>query len=140
MQWEQMVYFYHHLANGSPNPHVSRSYAEFHLGGLRIGLFHPKASHQSEFAHPKGAGISLCLEVEDLDQSRIVLDHIHATLPPPVALHSAKADGSGSPSLPYGPIAIASHGRECYAYDPDGNRLILHESAAQPETEAIAQA
>ncbi|MBD0267928.1 MAG: VOC family protein, partial [Cyanobacteria bacterium Co-bin8] len=29
---------------------------------------------------------------------------------------------------PPGPVMIASHGREIYAYDPDGNRLILHQS------------
>ena len=29
---------------------------------------------------------------------------------------------------PQGQITTASHGREIYAYDPDGNRLILHQS------------
>ncbi|NJO93776.1 MAG: hypothetical protein HC820_04390, partial [Hydrococcus sp. RM1_1_31] len=29
---------------------------------------------------------------------------------------------------PPGEIAIASHGREIYVYDPAGNRIILHES------------
>ena len=29
---------------------------------------------------------------------------------------------------PPGEISTASHGQEIYAYDPDGNRLILHQS------------
>ncbi|EDX77907.1 hypothetical protein MC7420_7645 [Coleofasciculus chthonoplastes PCC 7420] len=28
---------------------------------------------------------------------------------------------------PPGEIIVASHGREIYAYDPNGNRLILHQ-------------
>ncbi|MGL4621884.1 MAG: VOC family protein, partial [Chroococcidiopsis sp.] len=29
---------------------------------------------------------------------------------------------------PLGQIVTASHGREIYAYDPDGNRIILHQA------------
>lgn len=149
IQWAQMVHFYRHLTNHPPNPHISHSYAEFSIGGLRIGLFHPKASHQPEFSYPKGAGISLCLEVKDLEQSRIVLDHIYATLPfasePssmsfPIDSSPMERSEPVSPQRPYGPIAIASHGRECYAYDPDGNRLILHESIVQTAAQATIQA
>jgi hypothetical protein len=52
--------------------------------------------------------MSLCLEVSDLEDA---IAHITALgFPPP------------------GEILTASHGREIYAYDPDGNRLILHQS------------
>jgi hypothetical protein len=50
----------------------------------------------------------MCLEVNNLED---VIAHLtDLGYPPP------------------GEIAIASHGREIYAYDPDGNRLILHQS------------
>ena len=52
--------------------------------------------------------MSLCLEVVSLEDSIDRLAHL------------------GYP--PRGPITIASHGREIYADDPDGNRLILHQS------------
>jgi hypothetical protein len=54
--------------------------------------------------------MSLCLEVANLDQAIARLTHLG--YPPP------------------GPILTASHGREIYAYDHDGNRLILHQASA----------
>ncbi|MBA2747243.1 MAG: hypothetical protein H0U45_00545 [Tatlockia sp.] len=52
--------------------------------------------------------MSLCLEVEDLASAIAYL--INIGYPPP------------------GEIVTASHGKEIYACDPDGNRLILHQS------------
>ena len=55
-----------------------------------------------------GSRMSLCLEVTDL----------------PMAI--AHLTDMGYP--PPGEIIAASHGTEIYAYDPDNNRLILHQS------------
>ena len=122
-QWEGMVLFYERLLNQSPNPHRPNVYAEFHLAGLRLGLFHPQASHRAEFSQPERSSISLCLEVNNLEQSRQAVDAAYA------ALTQQLPTWEGGQTPHYGMIAIASHGRECYAYDPEGNRLILHESA-----------
>lgn len=99
--------FYSQLLNLSPNPFLPNVYAEFALQGLRLGIFKPKESHLPEFADSTCSGMSLCLEVEDLEQA---ISHLTAM---------------GYP--PSGKITTASHGREIYAYDPAGNRLILHE-------------
>ena len=122
-QWEPMVKFYRHLLQQSPQPHIPNSYAEFMVGGLKLGLFLPKASHQPEFSHPAHSAMSLCLEVENLEQSCGMVDAVYDEL---YAGGYGSTDGHGR----YGLIAIASHGRECYAYDPDGNRLILHEAGS----------
>lgn len=122
-QWEPMVQFYSHILGQEPQPHSPHSYAEFKIGGLKLGLFFPKESHQSEFSLPAQSAISLCMEVENLDHSRKIIN---------VAYNRFKTGLTGyiEPNAHhrYGEIAIASHGRECYAYDPDGNRLILHEA------------
>ncbi|MFM6271339.1 MAG: hypothetical protein ACKPFA_33295, partial [Dolichospermum sp.] len=54
------------------------------------------------------AHASLCLEVNNLESAISYLTSL------------------GYP--PLGIIYTASHGKEIYAYDPDGNRLILHQS------------
>jgi predicted enzyme related to lactoylglutathione lyase len=73
-------------------------YVEFDLGDLRLGLFEPKPDAASEFDQRGHNPMSLCLAVADLDQT--------------------------GPSTP---IYLASHGRETYLLDPDGNRIILYE-------------
>ncbi len=89
---------------------LTPTYAEFRLPGLRLALFTPKASHREEFAHSAGSPLSLCLEVKDL---RGAIARLHSLgYPPP------------------GDIMHTSHGQEIYAYDPEGNRLILHFIAA----------
>jgi predicted enzyme related to lactoylglutathione lyase len=52
--------------------------------------------------------MSICWEVSDLE----------------AALDRLRKMGYQPP----GEIINASHGREIYAYDPDGNRMIIHES------------
>jgi predicted enzyme related to lactoylglutathione lyase len=100
--------FYQALFGKEPSAQVPQVYAEFQLPGGRLGLFNPKVAHRPEFDAPSSGGMSLCLEVEDLDAA---IAHItYLGYPPP------------------GHIQHASHGREIYAYDPCGNRLILHES------------
>lgn len=89
-------------------PAVDRPfYAEFQIEKLRLGIFKPKLERQSEFDNQNSA-MSLCLEVADLERAIACLSELG--YPPP------------------GDIIEASHGREIYAYDPTGNRLILHQS------------
>lgn len=101
------VEFYRALLSQPPRVHIPEKYAEFHLPGLRLALFAPKDGHQAEFMGKSGP-MSLCLEVADLEAA---IAHLAAIAHPPP-----------------GPIVTASHGREVYAYDPQGNRLIFHES------------
>src|SRR5919199_1626300 len=68
----------------------------------------PKPNHLQEFENSSQSSMSLCLEVDDLEDAIAHLTSIG--YPPP------------------GEITTASHGREIYAYDPVGNRLILHQS------------
>ena len=84
-------------------------YAEFQLSGLRLGIFQPSKGNEAEFANSLNSKMSLCFEVRDLDGAIAHLTNIG--YPPP------------------GEVVIASHGKEVYAYDPDGNRLILHQSS-----------
>jgi predicted enzyme related to lactoylglutathione lyase len=106
--FEEIVEFYAQLLAIAPNPYRPEVYAEFSAAGLRLGIFKPKASHESEF-FPQGSGsLSLCFEVTNLEEAIAHLNQLG--YPPP------------------GPITTASHGREIYAYDPLGNRLIFHQS------------
>ncbi|HHP7245831.1 MAG TPA: VOC family protein [Elainellaceae cyanobacterium] len=106
--FEPLVQFYSQLLNASPHPYLPNAYAEFQIAGLRIGIFNPKSEHRAEFGDPAGAAMSLCFEVDNLEEA------------------IARVTALGC-SLPYD-ISTASHGREVYAYDPAGNRLILHQS------------
>ncbi len=103
-----LVNFYTNLLGQAPTAHIPNVYAEFQLPGLRLGIFRPKATHQQEFENSDKSGMSLCLEVSDLESAIAHLTNLG--YPPP------------------GEILTASHGREIYAYDPEGNRLILHQS------------
>lgn len=105
--WPRAIAFYQALLDQSPQPYRENVYAEFHLPGLRLGIFKPGAQHRAEFAQPAQSALSLCLEVTDLEGAIAHLTHLG--YPPPQ------------------PIVAASHGREVYAYDPEGNRLILHQ-------------
>jgi predicted enzyme related to lactoylglutathione lyase len=104
---EVLVKFYTKFLDLEPNPYIPNSYAEFQLPGLRLGIFKPKDSHKSEFSHRAKTGISLCLEVSDIETA------------------IARIWALGYP--PPGEIVTAPHGREIYAFDPAGNRLILHQ-------------
>lgn len=106
--FETLIEFYRQLLEQAPDPYLPNVYAEFQLPGLRLGIFKPKDSHLSEFVNTSKSSLSLCLEVKELDAA---ISHLSALGYPPA-----------------GDILTASHGREIYAYDPMGNRLILHES------------
>ena len=107
--FDRLLEFYCQLLQQGPHLHLPNSYAEFQLPGLRLGIFQPKTSHQPEFQSPEHSGMSLCLEVEDLEAA---IQHLEAIAAPP-------------PSE----MIVAAHGREIYAHDPEGNRLILHQTS-----------
>ena len=111
--FEAVVAFYSDLLGQKAQPYQRDRYAEFQLPGLRLGIFKPKADQAAQFSAPSSVpssgGMSLCLEVADLEGA---IAHLRSLGYPPPA-----------------PMLTASHGREVYAYDPDGNRLILHQSS-----------
>jgi len=107
---EQLVSFYQQLLGQDPSVSIPQVYAEFKFEGLRLGIFQPKDTHQTEFSQAAGSKMSLCLEVADIENAIAHLSHLG--YPPP------------------GQVITASHGKEIYAYDPDGNRLILHQGKA----------
>lgn len=102
-----LVDFYSQLFQKQVTVYHPAIYAEFKLEKLRIGIFKPKIDHQQEFNN-LGSSMSLCIEVENLEQAIATLTKMG--YPPP------------------GEMITASHGLEIYAYDPAGNRLILHQS------------
>ena len=105
---EELVKFYQILLGKPPHPYRPDNYAEFEIpGGLRLVIFTPRQDHRREFAAESSGSMSLCLEVGDLERAIAHLESL------------------GTPTS--GLIVQASHGREIYAYDPDGNRLILHQ-------------
>ena len=107
---DELVLFYTKLLGQEPKLYIPNVYAEFQLPTLRIGIFKPKETNQTEFENSVKSGMSLCLEVSDLAEA---IAHLKALgYPPP------------------GKIITASHGIETYTYDPDGNRLILHQSVS----------
>lgn len=104
---ENAIAFYSQLLNRKPQPYIPNVYAEFNLKSLRLGIFKPKEDNETEFNSSRYSGMSICLEVDDLET---VITHLsNMGYPPP------------------GKIKIASHGKEIYAYDPMNNRLILHQ-------------
>ena len=104
---ESLVDFYTQLLGQAPTSYIPNIYAEFQLPGLQLGIFKPKVTNKQEFESGK-SGMSLCLEVKDLEGAIAHLTSLG--YPPP------------------GKILTASHGKEIYAYDPEENRLILHQS------------
>lgn len=108
---ELLVAFYQGLLEHPPHPYMPGHYAEFSLPALKLALFKPNTAHLEEFSGPAGS-MSLCLEVKNLECAIAQLTNLG--YPPP------------------GQIIDASHGQEIYAYDPAGNRLILHQSQPNP--------
>jgi catechol 2,3-dioxygenase-like lactoylglutathione lyase family enzyme len=105
---EKLVFFYTRFLIIKPVKIIPNIYAEFQLPGIKLGIFKAKKTNESEFLNSLKSKMSLCLEVSNLEDAIA-----HLTIlgyPPP------------------GEITTASHGREIYAYDPDGNRIILHQS------------
>jgi catechol 2,3-dioxygenase-like lactoylglutathione lyase family enzyme len=110
---ENIVLFYTSFLGEKPIKVIPNVYGEFQLIGVKLGIFQPKKTNESEFINSLKSKISLCLEVSNLEDA---IAHLTALgYPPP------------------GEITTASHGREIYAYDPDGNRIILHQSKMDSE-------
>jgi predicted enzyme related to lactoylglutathione lyase len=107
VNFEKLVNFYIQLLEQEPKNLIPQVYAEFQIYSLTLGIFKPKKNHESEFAINSKSTLSLCFEVSNLENAIAHLTSLG--YPPP------------------GEISTASHGREIYAYDPDGNRLILHQ-------------
>jgi predicted enzyme related to lactoylglutathione lyase len=106
--FDKLVNFYIQLLEQEPKKLIANVYAEFQISGFSLGIFKPKKDYEPEFAINTKSPLSLCLEVSNLENA---IAHLQSLgYPPP------------------GEIDIASHGQEIYAYDPDGNRLILHQS------------
>lgn len=123
-QFNVLVDFYGDLLGQQPMVLMPNRYAEFELPGVRLGIFQPKEKEgegeiiqNSKFkiqnSH-RDRGLGLCLEVEDLEEAIAHLTDL------------------GYP--PSGKIITASHGREIYAYDPEGNWLILHQEGVGVES------
>jgi predicted enzyme related to lactoylglutathione lyase len=100
--------FYRAFLGQNPTVDIPNVYAEFKLPGMRLGLFKPNNAHQPEFVNLSKGSMSLCLEVENIEAAIAHLTRL------------------GYP--PSGTIQHTSHGREIYAYDPQQNRIILHEA------------
>jgi predicted enzyme related to lactoylglutathione lyase len=106
--FDRIVEFYSRLFDCEARSYRPAVYAEFAIGGLRLGIFQPKSTNNFNKSGHHNGGMSICLEVTNLEQAIEKLAQLD--YPPP------------------GDIITASHGREIYAYDPDGNCLILHQS------------
>lgn len=104
------VDFYRTLFAREPDERVRDVYVGFRLPGLHLGIFAPRAENRPDFANPSDlrGSLSLVLRVPDVDRARKKLEALNPARPP-------------------GPIQPGSHGREFYAYDPEGNRLIVVE-------------
>jgi len=111
VNFAELVDFYIQFLSQNPSNHIPNIYAEFQISGLKLAIFKPKESHVSEFNDSFRSSVSLCLEVKDLENMMYHLESL------------------GHPA--FGEITYASHGREVYAYDIDGNRIILHQSHKQ---------
>ena len=109
VNFARLIDFYSQFLEIAPQQYRLDVYAEFPIPGVKLGIFCPHPSNHDEFGSPSQSGMSLCLEVDSLEDSIVRLTQL------------------GYP--PQGQITTASHGREIYAYDPDSNRLILHQTA-----------
>lgn len=109
---EALVSFYGALLGQEAQVYQRDRYAEFRFPGLRLAIFRPRPDQVARFAGASSGAMSLCLEVASLEAAIAHLTRLGC--PPP------------------GAILTASHGREVYAFDPDGNRLILHQNVEKP--------
>ncbi len=103
--FEGLIEFYRQILRSNPIALIPNVYAEFQVAELRLGIYQPRGSEAAvDSRFPR---ISLCLQVESLESA---IEHLIKI----GYLHS-------------GDIITASHGRELYVYDPDGNRIILYQ-------------
>lgn len=101
---DQLQAFYQNLLGMPPTVTLPRVYVEFRLTGLRLGLY---TSHHPDFKACRGAS-SLCLQVNSLDPMLANwADHLVS------------------------PVREDFHGREVDLWDPDGNRVVIHEPSKE---------
>lgn len=102
--FDRTLEFYRQILEQDPIALIPHVYAEFQVADLQLGIYAPRGSERAvNFQFPQ---MSLCFEVECLESA---IEHL------------AKF------GVPSSKIITASHGRELYVYDPDGNRIILHQ-------------
>lgn len=113
------VDFYSALFGREPDVRVRDIYVEFRLPQLRLGIFRPRQGHEAEFRNPPGksCGLNMVLRVKDLDLA--LSQWAHLGVPPPDK------------------ITPISGGREAYAYDPCGNRILLVEMNSPEPKESL---
>ncbi|BAU13637.1 hypothetical protein LEP3755_41770 [Leptolyngbya sp. NIES-3755] len=106
VEFDRSTNFYRHLFQQEPKIFTPAQYAEFETAGIRLGIYRPTVEESPEKAPiTLFPAVSLCVQVEDLDKA---IAHLE-------------------PEAHVGEVRSVSHGREAYAYDPDGNRIILYE-------------
>jgi len=110
-QFTATVGFYRTLFARDPDEFIGGSYVAFRMPGLHLGIFEPRQDNRPEFINSADlrGGLSLVLRVPDLDLAHKQLETL-------------------TPARPPRPIQSTKHGREFFAYDPEGNRLIVVES------------
>jgi len=110
-QFTATVDFYRTLFGREPDEFIGGRYVAFRMTGLHLGIFEPRLDNRPEFINSADlrGRLSLVLRVPDLDLARRQL-------------------ASLTPARPPSPIQSTKHGREFFAYDPEGNRLIVVES------------
>lgn len=119
LDFDRMQAFYTALLGIEPRMIQPHRYAEYHLPSLHLGLFQPSTPNQLEFSQAQHSPFSLCIQVTDLDTTIQNLTALQVTL--------------------QDTVQSASHGREIYAYDPEGNRLIFYQpGSATPAPSSIA--
>ncbi len=104
---DRLTSFYTVLLRQEPQPYQPQVYAGFQVAGINLGIFQPNTNNTGEFQHQGGGAVSLCLSVNNIEE---VIEYL---------------DAAGYPQTTT--VITASHGRECYVYDPEENRIILHQ-------------
>jgi predicted enzyme related to lactoylglutathione lyase len=107
VQFDRSVEFYRQLFQQAPQIFTPGKYAEFEAFGIRLGIYRPTIEESPEHSPiTLFPAVSLCMQIEKLEDAIALLEQIDIFV---------------------GEIRTVSHGREAYAYDPDGNRIILYE-------------
>ena len=108
VQFDRSVQFYRYLFQQEPQVFTPEKYAEFQAFGIRLGIYRPTMEESPDRAPiTLFPSVSLCMQIENLESAIVRLTQADAHV---------------------GEVRSVSHGREAYAYDPDGNRIILYET------------
>lgn len=106
VEFDRSVEFYRYLFQQEPQIVTPAKYAVFETAGIRLGIYCPTEEESPEKAPiTLFPAVSLCVQIENVEKA---VKHLE-------------------PEAHVGEVRSVSHGREAYAYDPDGNRIILYE-------------